>query len=96
MTKVNVRLFGRMASKIGTEVSLDLPVGSTIDDLFLQLTSHDPDLEQILWRSKTELSPQLLILRNDHPIFGGLDTPLTDKDSISIDSFSILEVVGGG
>ena len=97
--KVKIRLFGRIGKNIGSELILDLPGGTgTIGDLFLQLTDLDPALEDILWESKTEINTRILILKNGHPIVftGSLDTLLQDDDRVSIDSLSILEVVGGG
>ena len=97
--KVKIRLFGRIGKNIGSELILDLPRGTgTIGELFLQLTDLDPALEDILWESKTEINTRILILKNGHPIVftGSLDTLLQDDDRVSIDSLSILEVVGGG
>jgi molybdopterin converting factor small subunit len=45
-----------------------------------------------------DLSPSLIMLVNGHSIkmLEGLDTPLLEKDTITIDSVDIMEIVGGG
>jgi hypothetical protein len=44
------------------------------------------------------LSPSLILLVNGHSVkmLEGLNTPLLEKDAITIDSVDIMEIVGGG
>jgi molybdopterin converting factor small subunit len=48
--------------------------------------------------STKELSPSLIMLVNGHSIrmLEGLNTPLLEKDDVTIDSVDIMEIVGGG
>ena len=44
------------------------------------------------------MSPSLILLVNGHSVkmLEGLNTPLLEKDAITIDSVDIMEIVGGG
>jgi molybdopterin converting factor small subunit len=58
-----------------------------------------PEARQYVFDPGTkELSPSLIMLVNGHSIrmLEGLSTPLLEKDTVTIDSVDIMEIVGGG
>jgi molybdopterin converting factor small subunit len=71
-------------------------VGDVLDEL---VRIVGPEVRPYIFeRGTRELSPSLIMLVNGHSIrmLEGLDTPLLEKDAITIDSVDIMEIVGGG
>jgi len=71
-------------------------VGDVLDELVRRV---GPDVRQYIFDPGTkELSPTLIMLVNGHSIrmLEGLNTPLLEKDVVTIDSVDIMEIVGGG
>jgi len=71
-------------------------VGDVLDELVRRV---GPTVRQYVFDPGTkELSPSLIMLVNGHSIrmLEGLNTPLLEKDVVTIDSVDIMEIVGGG
>jgi len=71
-------------------------VGDVLDELVRRIGSG---VRQYIFDPGTrELSPSLVMLVNGHSIrmLEGLNTPLLEKDTVTIDSVDIMEIVGGG
>ena len=71
-------------------------VGDVLDELLRRV---GPEVRQYIFDPGTkELSPSLIMLVNGHSIrmLEGLNTPLLEKDVVTIDSVDIMEIVGGG
>ena len=95
-----VKLHGRLRIAAGLD-QMDLPetlknVGELLEEL---IRRAGPQARQYVFDPGTkELSPSLIMLVNGHSIrmLEGLNTPLLEKDTVSIDSVDIMEIVGGG
>jgi len=97
---VRVKLHGRLRIAAGTD-EVRLPEGiSNVGDLLKEMIARfSPEIRRYIFDPGTEnLSPSLVVLVNGHSIkmLKGTDTPLMEKDSVSIDSVDIMEIVGGG
>jgi molybdopterin converting factor small subunit len=97
---LRVKLHGRFRMAAGTdEIEVPNTVGN-IAELLEQLTNKlGLDVRNYMFEAGTgELSPRLIILVNGHSVkmLDGLRTHLAERDSITIDSVDIMEVVGGG
>lgn len=71
-------------------------VGQLLQALIRKL---GPEVARYIFHPGTrELSPRLIMLVNGHSIrmLEGLNTPLLEKDTITIDGVDIMEIVGGG
>jgi molybdopterin converting factor small subunit len=71
-------------------------VGELLEEL---IRRAGPEARQYVFDPGTkELSPSLIMLVNGHSIrmLEGLNTPLLEKDAVTIDSVDIMEIVGGG
>jgi len=97
---VRVKLHGRLGMAAGAD-QIELPetvknVGDVLDEIVRRV---GPEARQYIFDPRTkELSPSLIMLVNGHSIrmLEGLNTPLLEKDTVTIDSVDILEIVGGG
>ena len=97
---IRVKLHGRLRMMAGS-AELEIPdtvknVGDLLEELTRRLT---PEIKRYMFDPGTkELSPSLVVLVNGHSIrmLEGLNTPLTERDDITIDSVDIMEIVGGG
>ena len=97
---IRVKLHGRLGMAAGSD-QIELPetlknVGELLEEL-IQRTG--PEARQYVFDPGTkELSPSLIMLVNGHSIrmLEGLNTPLLEKDTVTIDSVDIMEIVGGG
>ena len=97
---IRVKLHGRLRMAAGSD-QIELPesvknVGDVLDELVRRV---GPDVRQYIFDPGTkELSPTLIMLVNGHSIrmLEGLNTPLLEKDVVTIDSVDIMEIVGGG
>lgn len=97
---LRVKLHGRFRMAAGTD-EIEVPdtvrnVGQLLEQLANKL---GPDVRNYTFEAGTsELSPRLIILVNGHSVrmLDGLRTHLEERDSITIDSVDIMEVVGGG
>lgn len=71
-----------------------------VGDLLEELTRRlGPEVRRYVFdRGTEELSPSLVVLVNGHSVrmLEGLNTPLLEKDDVTIDSVDIMEIVGGG
>lgn len=97
---IRVKLHGRLRMAAGTD-QIELPVTvKNVGDLLEELVQRaGPETRQYIFDPGTkELSPSLIMLVNGHSIrmLEGLSTPLLEKDTVSIDSVDIMEIVGGG
>jgi molybdopterin converting factor small subunit len=71
-------------------------VGGLLEELTKRL---GPEARRYIFDPGTkELSPTLIVLVNGHSVrmLEGLNTPLLEKDAITVDSVDIMEIVGGG
>jgi len=97
---IQVKLHGRLRMAAGSD-QIELPetvknVGDILEELVRILGS---EVRQYIFDPSTkELSPSLIMLVNGHSIrmLEGLNTRLVEKDTITIDSVDIMEIVGGG
>ena len=97
---IRVKLHGRFRIGAGSD-QIELPetltnVGELLEEL---IRRAGPEARQYVFDPGTkELSPSLIMLVNGHSIrmLEGLNTPLLEKDDVSIDSVDIMEIVGGG
>jgi len=97
---VRVKLHGRLRMAAGAD-QIELPesvrnVGDVLDELIRRV---GPEVSRYIFDPGTkELSPGLVMLVNGHSVrmLEGLNTPLLEKDTITIDSVDIMEIVGGG
>jgi molybdopterin converting factor small subunit len=97
---VRVKLHGRLRMAAGSD-QVELPetvenVGALLEELIRRI---GPEARQYVFNLGTkELSPSLIMLVNGHSIrmLEGLNTPLLDRDTVTIDSVDIMEIVGGG
>jgi molybdopterin converting factor small subunit len=97
---IRVKLHGRLRIAAGTD-EVRLPDGvSNVGDLLREMTARfGHEIRQYIFDPGTDnLSPSLVVLVNGHSIkmLKGTNTPLMEKDDISIDSVDIMEIVGGG
>lgn len=71
-----------------------------VSDLLEQLTRRlGPDVRDYMFeKGSEELSPRLIVLVNGHSVrmLQGLKTSLAIRDTVTLDSVDIMEVVGGG
>ncbi len=75
---MKVKFYGSLVTGIGNEITLDMPVGSTLMDLL-----------KMLYQKNSEISPDnpnLIIFINDAEshLYGGLKARLNDNDTVSI------------
>jgi molybdopterin converting factor small subunit len=97
---IRAKLHGRLRIAAGSDL-IELPetvrnVGELLEELIRRV---GPEARQYVFDPGTkELSPSLIMLVNGHSIrmLEGLDTPLLEKDAVTIDSVDIMEIVGGG
>jgi molybdopterin converting factor small subunit len=96
---IQAKLHGRLRIAAGSD-QIELPetvknVGDLLEELVRRV---GPEARQYIFGPGTELSPSLLMLVNGHSIkmLEGLNTPLLEKDTVTIDSVDIMEIVGGG
>lgn len=97
---IQVRLHGRLRMTAGSD-QIEVPasvrdVGGLLEELIRRV---GPEVRQYVFDPGTkELSPSLIMLVNGHSIrmLEGLNTPLLEKDAVTIDSVDIMEIVGGG
>ena len=97
---IRVKLHGRLRLAAGSD-HVEIPeavhdVGQLLEALMRKL---GPEVARYIFDPGTrELSPSLIMLVNGHSIrmLEGLNTPLLEKDTITIDSVDIMEIVGGG
>jgi len=71
-------------------------VGGLLEEI---IRKAGPQARQYIFDPGTrELSPSLILLVNGHSIrmLEGLSTPLLEKDTVTVDSVDIMEIVGGG
>jgi molybdopterin converting factor small subunit len=97
---IRVKLHGRLRMAAGSdEVEIPEKVRN-VGDLLEELTHRlGPEVRGYMFDPGTkELSPSLVVLVNGHSVkmLEGLNTPLFEKDAITIDSVDIMEIVGGG
>jgi len=81
------------------QIELPETVKNVGDLLEALIQRTGPQARQYVYDPGTrELSPSLIMLVNGHSIkmLEGLDTPLLDKDTVTVDSVDIMEIVGGG
>jgi molybdopterin converting factor small subunit len=97
---LKVKLHGRIRTAVGSD-EIELPgavntAGELLEGLVRKL---GPDVSRYIFDPGTnEMSPTLVLLVNGHSIkmLEGLRTTLVERDTISIDSVDIMEIVGGG
>ena len=97
---IRVKLHGRLRTAAESE-EIELPetvrnVGDLLEEL---IRRAGPEARQYVFDPGTkELSPSLIMLVNGHSIrmLEGLNTPLLEKDAVTIDSVDIMDIVGGG
>jgi molybdopterin converting factor small subunit len=97
---IRVKLHGRIRIAVGSD-QIELPetltnVGELLEEL---IRRTGPEARRYVFDPGTkELSPSLIMLVNGHSIrmLEGLNTPLLEKDTVSIDTVDIMEIVGGG
>lgn len=93
-------MHGRLRMAAGSD-QIELPdtvknVGDLLEEL---IRRGGPEARQYIFEHDTkELSPSLIMLVNGHSIrmLEGLNTPLLEKDTVTVDSVDIMEIVGGG
>jgi molybdopterin converting factor small subunit len=97
---IRVKLHGRIRIAVGSD-QIELPetltnVGELLEEL---IRRTGPEARRYVFDPGTkEPSPSLIMLVNGHSIrmLEGLNTPLLEKDTVSIDTVDIMEIVGGG
>jgi molybdopterin converting factor small subunit len=95
-----VKLHGRFRKAADVD-QIEVPAeNQSIRDL-LQLLSTRFGLEmrRLMFVHETEdLSPNMVVIVNEHSIkmMNGLNTLLSESDTVLIDSIDIMELVGGG
>jgi len=95
-----VKLHGRVRAAAGTD-EIELPhtvktAGELLEELMRRL---GPGFSRYIFDPGThEISPTLVLLVNGHSIkmLEGLSTTLVERDTVTIDSVDIMEIVGGG
>lgn len=97
---IRVKLHGRFRM-IGGSAELEIPDNvKNVGDLLEELTrTLAPEIRRYIFDPGTkEFSPSLVMLVNGHSIrmLEGLNTPLTERDDVTIDTVDIMEIVGGG
>jgi molybdopterin converting factor small subunit len=97
---IRVKLHGRLRMAAGAD-EVEIPENvRNVGDLLEELTRRlGPEVRRYIFDLGTkELSPSLIVLVNGHSVkmLEGLNTPLFEKDAITIDSVDIMEIVGGG
>ncbi len=97
---IRVKLHGRLRM-VAESDRIDLTetvrnVGDLLDALIRRIGEEAE--KYIFDPGSRELSPSLILLVNGHSIrmLDGLNTQLTEKDDVTIDSVDIMEIVGGG
>ena len=97
---IRVKLHGRLRMAAGSD-RIELPetvknVGELLEEI---IRRAGPEAKRYIFDPGTkELSPSLIVLVNGHSVkmLKGLNTALLEKDTITIDSVDIMEIVGGG
>lgn len=97
---IRVKLHGRFRMAAGTDEIQVPDTVRNVGELLEQFTQRfGQDIRSYMFETGTrELSPRLIVLVNGHSVrmLAGLRTPLLGRDTITIDSVDIMEVVGGG
>ena len=75
---VKVKFYGSLSKGIGSEITVDMPAGSTLSDLLKQLHQKNPEISPD--------NPDLIIFINDAEshLSGGLKAKLNESDAVSI------------
>ena len=97
---MRVKLHGRFRIAAGSD-EIEVPdTVRNVGELLEQLTRRlGPDVGSYMFETRTrDLSPRLIVLVNGHSVrmLEGLRTPLLGRNTVTIDSVDIMEVVGGG
>ena len=97
---IRVRLHGRPRAAAGLEeIEINQPV-RTFRDLLNALTQilGDGFRRYLFDPAMSSVNSNIILLVNGHSIrmLEGLETLLLDKDTVTIDSVDVLEIVGGG
>ncbi len=97
---VRVKLHGRLRMAAASDQIEISETVRNVRDLLDELTRKlGSDVRRYIYDPGTnELSPSLVMLVNGHSIkmLEGLNTPLLEKDTVTVDTVDILEIVGGG
>jgi len=94
-----VKLHGRFRAAAGiSQLEVPATIGSIRDLLDLLSTRFGPEIRRYMFALGGDLSPNLMVLVNEHSVkmLKGLGTPLSESDTVMIDSVDITELVGGG
>lgn len=95
-----VKLHGQIRKAAGLE-EIEIPsTANTVGELLEELVRKlNPDVSRYMFDPRTsEMSPALVLLVNGHSVkmLEGLRTRLVERDSVTIDSVDVIEMVGGG
>lgn len=91
--QVRVRIFGDLAKSLGKEMIVDLPSGSTVEDLIGELSEKSKKLTDKISRGEDEPKTDFLVL------IGGLNVQFIKKFKTILnegDVVSLLPPAGGG
>ena len=83
---ITVKSFATFREVMDTQLTLDIPEGSTIRTLLAELTGRYGGLGELMFAAPETLRDFVNILRNGRNIhfLAGLDTPLDDGDVIAL------------
>ncbi|UEC43274.1 MAG: ThiS family protein [Methanothrix sp.] len=90
---IRLKPFGRFRAPLGEEMDVDLPVGSSVSDLLLRLSSLSSDLHAQIFDAGGEVREDVNVMVNGRHFLslGGTSTPLEEGDEVAL----FPAVVGG-
>jgi len=95
-----VKLHGRFRTAAGVDqIEMPATIASIGELLGLLSTRFGSEMRACMFVDEAKnLNPNLLVLVNEHSVrmLKGLSTPISDNDTVLIDSIDIIEIVGGG
>ena len=84
---MQVKLYASLRQAAGTKMlDVDVPPGTTLGDVMLEITRQHPVLDEFIWKAQAELSQNVHIFVNGvnfHQL-DGLATLLSPEDKVDI------------
>jgi MoaD family protein len=93
-TLMQVRLYATLRQTVGIKVvEIPVKVNQTVGDILHALVDRYPELSEAIWYADGSLAEHVAVILNGRDVrhLDGVDTPLTDDDTLDL-----FPPVGGG